>query len=104
MNKDFILSLPVSEKRSLIAELRASIQFDRSVAKSAKVLARAEKAQVRADKKLARIAALEAKLEALRNPVGTKAVKANKKPSAVKVFDAQEIAECNAIAAKMKKA
>ena len=81
MNKDFLLSLSVSEKRSLITELRASIAFDKGVARSAKVLAKAEKAQARADKRSARIAALEAKLEALRNPVGAKAIKANKKPS-----------------------
>ena len=85
MSKDFILSLSVSEKRSLITELRASIAFDKGVARSAKVLAKAEKAQVRADKKLARIAALEAKLEALRNPVGAKAIKANRKAGAVTV-------------------
>ena len=46
---------------------------------------KAEKAQARADKKTARIAALEAKLEALRNPVGAKAIKANKKAGAVTV-------------------
>ena len=81
MNKDFILSLPVSEKRALIVELRQSIALDKSIARSAKVLAKAEKAQVRAEKRASRIAALEAKLEALRNPVGAKAIKANKKPS-----------------------
>ena len=85
MNKDFILSLPVSEKRSLIAELRKSIALDKSIARSARVLAKAEKAQVRAEKRQSRIAALEAKLEALRNPVGAKAIKANKKPGAVTV-------------------
>ena len=85
MNKDFLLSLSIADKRSLIAELRASIAFDRNVAKSAKVLARADRAQVRADKKLARIAALEKKLAELKNPVGAKKIKSDKKPSAVTV-------------------
>ena len=85
MNKDFILSLPTSEKRALIVELRQSIALDKSIARSAKVVARAEKAQARADKKASRIAALEAKLAALKNPVGTKAIKANRKAGAVTV-------------------
>ena len=45
-------------------------------------------ALARAEKKAARIAALEAKLEALRNPVGAKAIKANRKPSKVTVITA----------------
>ena len=45
-------------------------------------------ALARAEKKAARIAALEAKLEALRNPVGAKAIKANRKPSKVTVTTA----------------
>ena len=88
MNKDFLLSLSITDKRSLIAELRASIAFDKSIARSARVLAKAEKAQVRAEKPQSRIAALEAKLEALRNPVGAKAIKANKKAGPVTVTKA----------------
>jgi hypothetical protein len=76
-----ISTLSTTEKRDLIKELRASINVDRSVARSVKMLARADKAQARADKKAARIAALQAKLDALLNPVGAKAVKANRKPS-----------------------
>ena len=38
-------------------------------------------ALLRAQKKQDRIAKLEQKLAALRNPVGTKAIKANRKPS-----------------------
>ena len=49
------------------------------------LLKKAEKAQARADKRTARIKALEAKLAALKNPVGTKAIKANKKAGAVTV-------------------
>ena len=78
-------SLSVASKRELINELKAAIKFDKDVARSARILARAEKAQARADKRSARIAALEAKLEALRNPVGTKAIKANKRAGKVTV-------------------
>ena len=85
MNKDFILSLPTAQKRALIVELRQAIALDKSIARSAKVLAKAEKAQAREEKKLSRIAALEAKLEALRNPVGAKAIKSNKKAGKVTV-------------------
>jgi hypothetical protein len=77
--------LSTSDKRALIAELRESIAIDRTVARSAKMLARADRAQARADKRSAKIAALEAKLEALRNPVGAKAIKANKKAGKVTV-------------------
>ena len=77
--------LSTADKRALIAELRDSIKIDKSIARSARVLAKAEKAQARADKKTARIAALEAKLEALRNPVGAKAIKANRKAGVVTV-------------------
>jgi hypothetical protein len=49
---------------------------------------RAQKAADRAAKKAARIAKLEAKLASLKNPVGTKAIKANKKPSNVTVLKA----------------
>ena len=80
-----IIALSITEKRALIAELRDAIKLDRSIARSAKVLARAERAQVRADKKLAKIAALEKKLAELKNPVGAKKIKSDKKPSAVTV-------------------
>ena len=50
-------------------------------AKEIKKIARENRAYDRAAKKAARIAKLEAKLSALKNPVGAKAIKANKKPS-----------------------
>jgi tRNA(Phe) wybutosine-synthesizing methylase Tyw3 len=82
MIKSFALdTLTVSQKRLLIVELRNSIKLDRDIARSAKVLARADKAQAREDKKAERIAKLQAKLDALLNPVGAKAIKASKKPS-----------------------
>jgi len=57
----------------------------RAVAKLTKQFAKENKAEDRAAKKAARIAKLEAKLTALKNPVGAKAIKANKKPSKASV-------------------
>jgi predicted O-linked N-acetylglucosamine transferase (SPINDLY family) len=76
-----LASLSINDKKALVAELRDAIKVDRSVARSAKLLARADKRQERENKKLARIAKLEEKLAALKNPVGYKAIKSNKKPS-----------------------
>jgi hypothetical protein len=81
-------SLSTAQKRDLVKQLRESIAIDRTVARSAKILARADKAQARADKKADRIAKLQAKLDALMNPVGAKAIKANKKASAVTIIKA----------------
>ena len=74
-------NLNITQKRALIEELKNAIKFDKSVARSARMLARAEKAQARADKRNERIAKLEEKLAALKNPVGYKAIKSNKRPS-----------------------
>jgi hypothetical protein len=78
-------SLTVTAKRDLIAQLRESIKTDKALAREAKVTAKAVKSAARIEKRNSRIAALEAKIEALRNPVGTKAIKANKKAGAVSV-------------------
>jgi phage host-nuclease inhibitor protein Gam len=96
-----IETLSTIQKRELIATLRDSIRSDVALKREAKATAKTDKAAARAEKRSARIAALEAKIEALKNPVGAKALKANKKASAVKVYDAAEIAECNAIAANI---
>jgi len=85
--------LNLADKRALIAELKDAVKADVAAAKAAKALdkeikkiARENKAVDRAAKKAARIAKLEAKLLALKNPVGTAARKAAKKPSAVTVL------------------
>lgn len=85
--------LNTADKRALIAELKDAIKADVADAKAAKVtnkvikqIARENKAFDRATKKAARIAKLEAKLVALKNPVGTAARKAAKKPSNVTVM------------------
>jgi hypothetical protein len=54
---------------------------------SARLNEKSEKRAVRATAKAARIAAMEAKLEALKNPVGINAKKAAKKPSKVTIIN-----------------
>ena len=80
--------LNLADKRALIVELKDAIRVDMMAARVAKAknkeikkIARENRAYDRAAKKAARIAKLEAKLSALKNPVGAKAIKANKKPS-----------------------
>ena len=90
---NIVNELNLTDKRALMAELKEAIRIDlmaarvaKAKAKEIKKIARENKAFDRAAKKAARIAKLEAKLAALKNPVGIKAVKANKKPSNVSVM------------------
>jgi len=92
---NIVNELNLADKRALMAELKDAIKADvaaakaaKAVAREAKKIARENKAFDRAAKKAARIAKLEAKLAALKNPVGTAARKANKKPSNVTVLKA----------------
>lgn len=85
--------LTLNQKREAVKFLRAAIKEEaiirkqvRADAKAAKIAARAEKVAAREAKKAERIAKLEAKLSALKNPVGTAARKAAKKPSKVTVL------------------
>jgi len=84
--------LTLNQKRETIKaevairkEQRFLAKSQKALAKTARAAVKAEKAEERAAKKAAKIIALEAKLNALKNPVGTKAIKANKKPSKVSV-------------------
>jgi len=77
--------LTTAQKRETIKALRESIKLDMVAKRSAKIAVKSEKAEARAAKKVARIEKLQAKLAALTNPVGTKAIKANRKPSKVTV-------------------
>ena len=73
----------VKTLRTQAAEVRASLKTARANAKVEKTIARQAKKNVAAQKKAARIAKLEAKLLALKTgPVGSVAIKKNKKPSA----------------------
>ena len=87
--------LNLADKRALIVELKDAIRVDMMAARVAKAknkeikkIARENRAYDRAAKKAARIAKLEVKLSALKNPVGAKAIKAAKKPSNVSVLKA----------------
>jgi hypothetical protein len=82
---DTIQNLPVSQKRSLVKSIKEMIKEDIIANRAANFTRKQNSAALRAEKKAARIAKLEAKLEALRNPVGTKAVKANRKAGKVTV-------------------
>ena len=92
---NIVNELNLTDKRALMAELKEAIRIDlmaarvaKAKAKEIKKIARENKAFDRAAKKAARIAKFEAKLASLKNPVGIKAVKANKKPSNVTVLKA----------------
>jgi hypothetical protein len=92
-------SVAIADKKAAIAVLKTEIATIRAAAKSARLEAKANRAASvaarkiakenkafdRAAKKAARIAKLEAKLMAMKNPVGRLAIKAAKKPSKVKV-------------------
>jgi U3 small nucleolar RNA-associated protein 14 len=72
--------------RKELAELRATRKNFRAELKAKKAADKVAAAAARAEKKSARIAKLEAKLLALKTgPVGIKAIKANRKPSKVKI-------------------
>jgi len=81
-------TLSTAEKRILIAELRDAIRFDVVAKRIAKADTKAAKQAAREAKKADRIAKLQAKLDALLNPVGAKAIKANRKPGKVTVSKA----------------
>jgi len=78
---DTIQNLPVAQKRSLVKSIKEMIKEDIAANRAANFARKQNSAALRAQKKQDRIAKLEQKLELLRNPVGTKAIKANRKPS-----------------------
>ncbi len=80
--------LTLDQKRKTVIALRASIKSEVAARKATKQAGKEAKAFLRAAKKAERIAKLEAKLASLKNPVGTAARKANKKPSNVAILKA----------------
>ena len=76
----------VASLQKELAELRTMRKNSRAELKAKKAADKAAAATARATKKAERIAKLEAKLAALKNPVGTAARKANKKPSKVTIL------------------
>ena len=89
-----LTTLAIESKREEIAAAKAELSKLIRMRKDARIQIAAERAAAkelkaidRAEKKAMRIAKLEAKLIALKSkPVGTKAIKANKKPSKVTVL------------------
>jgi len=82
---DTIQNLSIREKRNLVKSIKEMIKEHAAANRQANFERKQNSAAARAEKKAARIAKLEAKLEALRNPVGTKAIKANRKAGKVTV-------------------
>lgn len=82
---DTIQNLSIREKRALVKSVKEMIKEHIAANRQANFERKQNSALARAEKKAARIAALEAKLEALRNPVGAKAIKANRKAGKVTV-------------------
>jgi hypothetical protein len=99
MSKPSLSSLAIASKKEDLADakakvvaLRKEVADLRRMQKDMRIQVRAEKIAAkeltaidRAAKKSARIAKLEMKLAAMKNPVGRLAIKAAKKPSKVKV-------------------
>ena len=89
-----LTTLAIESKREEIAAAKAELAKLIRMRKDARIQIAAERAAAkelkaidRAEKKAMRIAKLEAKLLALKSkPVGTKAIKMNKKPSKVTVL------------------
>ena len=80
--------LTLAQKRETVLALRASIKSEVAARKATKQAGKEARVFLRAAKKAERIAKLEAKLASLKNPVGTAARKANKKPSNVTILKA----------------
>ena len=78
---DTIQNLPVAQKRSLVKSIKEMIKEDIASNRAANFARKQNSALLRAQKKQDRIAKLEQKLESLRNPVGAKAIKSNRKHS-----------------------
>jgi hypothetical protein len=89
MSKSLALSAARAQLKTLratIAALSVEVKTERATAKADRIAAKEAKAAVRQERKAAKIAALEVKLLALKTgPVGTKARKANRRPSKVTV-------------------
>lgn len=101
-----VSGLTTAQKREAIAALREAIKADTIAKREAKALQREARAAAKADKIATAIAKAEARLQKLLSkavgPVGAKAKKASKRAGKVKSFSPAEIAEANAIAAKLQ--
>jgi hypothetical protein len=73
--------LSTNSKRALIKELKEAVRLEMAFQRDLKVAAKVLKAQNAQVRKEVAIAKARAKLEKLLAPVGSKALKANRKPS-----------------------
>jgi aspartate oxidase len=97
-----IEGLTLNQKRETITALKKSISMEVAQRRANKVAEKEQKAFNAAMKREVAIARAQARLQKLldkASPVGSKAIKANKKPSACTVIQ-QEAVEANAIALK----
>ena len=73
--------LSTNSKRALIKELKEAVRLEMAFQRDLKVAAKVLKAQNAQLRKEVAIAKARAKLEKLLAPIGSKAIKANRKPS-----------------------
>ena len=81
------LKKDVASIRNVMKTLRENVKTDKSDDRFYRKQVIADRKMERAAAKATRIAAMEEKLEALKNPVGIKAKKAAKKPSKVTIIN-----------------
>jgi hypothetical protein len=96
-----ITGLTIAEKRALLVDLKADISWAVQSARTSKELLKADKRVAAELRREAAIAKAREKLDKLLSkPVGSKAVKVNRKPSKPTVFQV-EAREANEIAKKL---
>jgi FKBP-type peptidyl-prolyl cis-trans isomerase len=97
-------SLSLADQKAMLASMRDAYNTNRANMKAAKIQAREAKALAKAAKVEASIAKAQARLQKLLEkqaaPVGVKALKANRKPSKVVTYGAEDNAIAGAIMAK----
>ena len=97
-------TLPIRLQASILKELRAIHAQSRADYKAGKELLKADKAAAKAEKQAASIAKAQARLDKLLakqvGAVGAKAAKANRKPSKVVTYGAEDNQIAEAIMAK----
>jgi len=83
---DTVNGLTLTQKRAAIIALKESIKETLAYNRQEKEASKLYKAAVAEQKRQDRIAKLQAKIDAIKNPVGSKAIKLNKKPSKVTII------------------
>jgi hypothetical protein len=98
----------LKELRAIHAQCRADLKAGKELLKAERTAARLEKQQAKALKQEQAILKAQLRLQKLLEkqaaPVGAKAIKANKKPSKVVTYGAEDNAIASAIMAKKAKA